>query len=202
MRAYAKLVAENWVRPSGGVANGFWPKSDKEWWCSSGIFGSLAFHLYEETGDASYLKIGLGAIDWLNQQDLFLTDYPLPTVFMYSLEAYSAGLPHIESGAPRHQAAMAQLAKLNTWMAANLGGRAGMNYATQWGSKFGGLPFHLYIQARLTNDPQLRELADKELRCIAKELRRGARHRQPRPVGTVRHDVLRRTAPPRQHRPP
>ncbi|MBM3861879.1 MAG: hypothetical protein FJ395_19830 [Verrucomicrobia bacterium] len=170
VRAYAKLVADNWVRPTGGVCNGHWPKSDKEWWCSSGIFGSLAFHLYEETGDESHLKIGLGTLDWLSRQDLFLTDYPLPTVFMYSLEAYSAGLPHVKPGTPLHQAVMAQLAKLNIWMSVNLGGRAGMNYITQWGSKFGGLPFHLFIQARLTGNQELQALGDKELACIAKEL--------------------------------
>ena len=39
VKAFAKLVADNWVRPSGGVANGYWPTSDKEWWCSTGTFG-------------------------------------------------------------------------------------------------------------------------------------------------------------------
>ena len=113
VKAFAKLVADNWVRPSGGVANGYWPTSDKEWWCSTGTFGALAFCLYKETGDPAYLKIGLGAIDWLSRQDLLTVaeqdkafpKYEItPTVLMYCLEAYSAGLPYLE----RYQGAMAR----------------------------------------------------------------------------------------------
>ena len=48
---------------------------------------------------------------------------------------------------------------------------AGLSYVTQWGSKLGGLPFHLNIQARLTNNPQLRQLGEAELRYIANVLR-------------------------------
>ena len=171
VRFFARLVAKNWVLPSGGVANGLWPKSDKEWWCSTGIFGSVAFHLYAETGDRSFLRIGLGTIDWLNQHDLLgEKDYPMPTVVMYSLEAYSAGLPYLEKGSPRQQAALAQIAKLNEWMMANFGGRAGASYVTQWGSKFGGLPFHLFIQARFMDNPRLRDIGDAELGYVAKVL--------------------------------
>ena len=54
---------------SGGVRNGLWPKFDGEWWCSSGIFASLAFLLYDETGDERYLKTALGAVDSLNRLD-------------------------------------------------------------------------------------------------------------------------------------
>jgi hypothetical protein len=171
VKSFARLVARNYVRPSGGVANGLWPKSDKEWWCSSGIFGSLAFHLYAETGDRSYLRIGLGTIDWLNRQDLLAEKaYSIPTVLMYSLEAYSAAFPYLENDSLRYRAAMAQLAKLDNWMIAHFGGRAGEIYVSQWGSKYGGLPFHLYIQARFTDDPRLREIADAELGYIAKVL--------------------------------
>ena len=95
-------MADRFVRPSGGVTDGYWPKSDDEWWCSTGIFGSLAFHLYAETGDESCLRIGLGTIDWLNRQDLLgMKDYAMPIVLMYSLEAYSASLPYLEAGTPR-----------------------------------------------------------------------------------------------------
>ena len=156
VKAFAKLVADNWVRPSGGVANGYWPTTDKEWWCSTGIFGSLAFCLYKETGDPTCLKIGLGAIDWLNRQDLLTVaerdkafpKYEIePTVLMYCLEAYSAGLPYLETGSPRHKAAMRQLAIAHDWMLGNMAGRSEADYLSQWGSKLGGLPFHLYIYA-------------------------------------------------------
>lgn len=174
VKSFAGLVARNFVRPSGGVTDGYWPKSDDEWWCSTGIYGSLAFCLHDETGDPSYLRIGLGTIDWLNRQDLLapVEFFPpkeiTPTVLMYCLEAYSAGLPHLEPGSERHQGAMAQLAKARKWMEQNLGGRAGIDYISQWGSKFGGLPFHLYVSARhAALGPDAVALADRELRHIA-----------------------------------
>ena len=68
MTAFAKLVKDNYVRPSGGVTDGFWSHFGGEWWCSTGIFGSLAFVLYRETGDEAYLQIGRGVVDWLNRQ--------------------------------------------------------------------------------------------------------------------------------------
>jgi hypothetical protein len=156
IKAFTKLVRENFLRPSGGVTDGYWPSSNDEWWCSTGIFGSLAFCLYKETGDEDYLKIGLGTIDWLNRQDLLTVaekdkDFPTqeikPTVMMYSLEAYSAGLPHLEAGSPRQKAAIAQLAAAHRWMLGNMEGKSEAAYLSQWGSKFGGLPFHLYVYA-------------------------------------------------------
>jgi hypothetical protein len=178
VRAFANLVADRFIRPSGGVTDGYWPKSDKEWWCSTGIYGSLEFCLYDETRDPAYLRIGLGTIDWLNQQDLltvsefFPTKEIRPTVLMYCLEAYSAGLPHLQPGTARHQSALAQWAKLRGWMDQHLGGRAGVNYVSQWGSKFGGLPFHLYIGAKhVSPNEELLRLADGELRYVAEVLR-------------------------------
>ena len=182
VKSYAKLVIDRFVRSSGGVTDGQWPKSDKEWWCSTGVFGSLAFHLYKETGDESYLKIGRGTIDWLNRQDLLTVAvlYPpeqkeniKPTVFMYCLEAYSTGLAHLEPGSPRHKAAMAQLAKAHKWMLTNWGGKAGIAYITQWGGKFGGLPFHVYVYAEhVRQSEHLIAAADDELRYISEQLQR------------------------------
>ena len=181
VQSFARLVAENFVRSSGGVTDGYWPKSDKEWWCSSGIFGSLAFCLYDETGDESYLKIGLGTIDWLNQQDLltvavhFPPETIPPTVMMYCLEAYSAGLPHLEPGTERYQGTMAQWSKALAWMSKSLGGQAGIDYISQWGSKFGGLPFHMYVYAHHVPDSgHVAQAADDELRYIAGVLEKAA----------------------------
>jgi hypothetical protein len=174
VKSFATLVAQNFVRPSGGVTDGYWPQSDDEWWCSTGIYGSLAFCLHDETGDPMYLKIGLGTIDWLNRQDLlapvefFPPKQITPTVLMYCLEAYSAGLPHLEAGTERHKAATDQLAKTQKWMEENLGGRIGIDYISQWGSKFGGLPFHLYVSARhVASGKDAVTLADKELQYMA-----------------------------------
>lgn len=181
VQRFAKLVADHFVRPTGGVTDGYWSQSDQEWWCSTGIYGSLAFCLYDEMHEAKYLDIGRGAIRWLNQQDLLTVSehFPpkeiRPTVLMYCLEAYSAGLPHLEPGSELHKSAMVQLGKLHGWMAQNLGGRAGINYVGQWGSKFGGLPFHLYIYAKYVPDADdVIRLADGELRYIADALRNAA----------------------------
>src|SRR5664279_3837036 len=55
-KSFAALVLGNYIGPGGGICNGLWPKFDGEWWCSSGTFASLAFLLYEETGEKRYLK--------------------------------------------------------------------------------------------------------------------------------------------------
>jgi hypothetical protein len=167
-KAFFKLVADRFVRPSGGVTDGYWPKSDDEWWCSTGIFGSLAFHLYAETREKSYLRIGLGTIDWLNRQDLLgMKDFAMPIVLMYSLEAYSASLPYLQAGTPRRTAALEQLARIHEWILSHRGGRSGIEYASWAGSKSAGLPFHLYLFARhVPGHDKLASTADEELGYI------------------------------------
>jgi len=175
VEAFARLVIDLFVRPSGGVTDGYWPKSDKEWWCSTGIFGSVAFHLYGETGRQRYRAVGLGTIDWLNRQDLLevAVHFPRhqikPTVLMYCLEAYSAGLPYLQRGSDRWRGAIEQLQRAQRWMLANSHGRSGIDYVSQWGSKFGGLPYHVYVFARHVPGDHARLLAaaDRELRHIA-----------------------------------
>ncbi|MCC6124686.1 MAG: hypothetical protein IT426_06980 [Pirellulales bacterium] len=170
VKAFAKLVIDNYVRPSGGITNGHWPKSDKEWWCSSGIFGSLAFLLYKETGDEKYQKVGLGAIDWLNRQD-WLTmaeHYPKiiidPTVMAYCLEAYSPAFPYLEAGSERSKGAMAKWSIALKWMQENQGGQGNRSYVDQWGSKMGFLPYHMYKYAHnVPGSEKFEQAADKEM---------------------------------------
>jgi hypothetical protein len=90
---------------------------------------------------------------------------------MYCLEAYSTGLPHLEPGSERRRAALAQLDKAHDWMRKNWGGRAGIDYISQWGSKFGGLPFHVYVYAaHVPRSEELVAAADRELRYIAERI--------------------------------
>ena len=181
-KAFAKLVMDNYIAETGGVRNGAWPKSTDEWWCSTGIFGSLAALLFDETGDEQYLKAALGAVDWLNQQDLTkderMPEYALskmgPTKLMYVLEAYSAGLSHLEPGSPRHKAALKQISWCAQWMGEQQSqppaGRA-WPCDRGWGMKFGGLPFHQYVYARLL--PGRRDFstaADREMDQLASVL--------------------------------
>ncbi len=175
-KAFAALVMDNYVGPGGGIRNGLWPKFDGEWWCSSGIFGSLAFLLYNETGDERYLKTALGVVDWLNQLDAEAdSNYPLsemgPTYPMYVLEAYSAGMPHLKHGTDRRQAAVAKVSWYLDWIAKQ---QAQPPRARQWpahvrwGMKFGGLPFHQYmLSGHLRDGHKLRAAADREMESLA-----------------------------------
>lgn len=94
-RSFAKLVMENYTRASGGITDGIWPESDREWWCSTGVFTSLAFLLYQETGEEAYRNAALRGLDWLNDMD-FKTAGPFDfkmmpaTIVMYVFEGYSA----------------------------------------------------------------------------------------------------------------
>jgi len=181
VKLYAKLVIDNYVGPEGGITDGLWSKFDGQWWCSTGIFGSLAFLLYNETGDETYRRIGLGTVDWLNRLDFANVGGPIsfeerpPTVIMYMLETYSVALPHLEPGSPRYQGAMVQFNKCLAWMAENQRGRVPTlpwdYHSHNKGAKFGGLPFHMYVDAKYAPDPEaLRAAADQELRYIASVL--------------------------------
>lgn len=176
---YARLVMDKCVMPCGGITDGLWSRFDGEWWCSTGIFGSLAFVLYDQTGDPAYLKVGLRAVDWLNRQrfeNAQHIDYKeaAPSVLMYVFEAYSAGMPHLRRDPIRWEASQGELRRAMDWMAAHQPGRnpkSTWKYESQWGSKLGGLPFHLYVWSRL--QPQgaaIVSAADRDLMHMGKAL--------------------------------
>ena len=170
--AYAKLVMDNYVRPSGGITDGIWKTFDGEWWCSSGIFGSLAFLLYAETGDEKYLKVGLGALDWLNKMDFRKAEYinfkeAAPAVVMYVFEAFSAGMSRLDLQSPLGRASVAHVRAALEWMHENQrggGANSPWDYEKQWGCKLGGLPFHQYVYSRyLPDGAAIATSADQEL---------------------------------------
>ena len=171
VRDFARLVIDNYVGPSGGITDGLWSSFNGEWWCSTGIFGSLCFVLYDQTADPEYLKVGRGAIDWLNRQRFENSSHisfkeAAPTVLMYVFEAYSAGMPRLKADPPRWRASLVEVRRALDWMAANQAGRArsAWNYNSQWGCKLGGLPFHQYVWLRyLPDGPQITAAADQEL---------------------------------------
>ncbi len=176
VKKFADLVIANYIKPSGGVTDGLWKDSSDEWWCSSGIFGSLSFLLYKETGDDRYLHAGQGVVDWLNQCDLAKPQpMPLsqqgPSMPMYFMETYSAGWPYIIKDEARRQASMAKITWCFHWIAGEQAKPVAERQwpiAKQWGSKFGGLPFHQYIFSRyLPEGKQLLANGDQEIRRIA-----------------------------------
>jgi hypothetical protein len=179
VRAFARLVMDNYVRPSGGITDGLWSSFDGEWWCSTGIFGSLAFLLYDQTADPAYLKVGQGAIDWLNRQRFENSAHisfkeAAPAVMMYVFEAYSAGMPHLKADPPRWRASLVEVRRALDWMAAHQEGRGGKSawkYNSQWGCKLGGLPFQMYVWSRyLPEGSQITAAADQELDCLTRLL--------------------------------
>jgi hypothetical protein len=174
-RQFAALVMDNYIGPGGGIRNGLWPKFDGEWWCSSGIFGSLAFLLYDETGEERYLKTALGTVGWLNRLELAKAEpYPVsemgPTMPMYVLEAYSAGLRHLQARNELRKAALARIDSTLEWVTAQqqrppLQRQWPAN--VRWGMKFGGLPFHEYVASRVLPDgPKLIADGDREMAAL------------------------------------
>ena len=124
VRAFAKLAMDNYVGPDGGICNGLWPEYAGQWWCSSATFGTMAFVLYEETGEEKYLKVAQRAMDWLLGQDfrelkpITFQQRPSGTIF-YCFEFYLAGLKHLPPDSPQYQALQHQLDAALDWMAKN-----------------------------------------------------------------------------------
>jgi len=179
VKSFAALVARNYIGEAGGIMNGEWPRYCGEWWCSSGIFGSLAFVLAEETDDPAYREIGRGAVNWLNHLDLTRVKFDFwknsaPSVVMYVLEAYSAGIPSVEQDADPRREAIVQISRQLDWMSDNQVSRGApdrWDYNSQWGSKLGGLPFHMYVLSEFVPDKQkVRDAADAELRHVSSVL--------------------------------
>jgi hypothetical protein len=172
---FADLVLKNYVRSSGGVSDGLWSKSNAEWWCSSGLFGSFSFVLYANTGNERYLRAGLHVTDWLNQLDLTKDQpFPLkqqgPAMIMYVLENYSSGWPYITKNHKRKNAALVKVSWCLDWIAKQEEkpiADSQWKPATGWGMKFGGLPFHQYMFSHYLGDEKLLNAGDQTLQQLA-----------------------------------
>ncbi|HNR67137.1 MAG TPA: hypothetical protein PKN04_04835 [bacterium] len=153
VKSYAAQVLQNYVRESGGITDGIWDDSDEEWWCSTSLFASLAYLMFEQTGEQSYLDIGNEAVDWLFEFDYNTATTPsfdkqgAPTVIFYTLEALTAGWPHLQG--ERRERAQALLGVYVDWVIQNID-RNFSTYIGNWGAKIGGLPFHLLFFERAT----------------------------------------------------
>lgn len=179
VESFAQLVIDNYVGPQGGITDGIWRQFDGQWWCSSGIFGSLALMLYKQTGQERYQRVALGDLEWLNRLDFSKAEHisfekAAPTVVMYVFEAYSTAMGQLKPGSPLYPGALAQIQRALEWMAKNQAGRGAAgpwDYQSQWGSKLGGLPFHMYVYARhVPGGERIRTAADEELRYLSRVL--------------------------------
>jgi hypothetical protein len=173
IRSFARLVIDNYARKDGGITDGLWSYTG-EWWASTAIFGELMFLAYAETHDPQYLKVGLGAADWLNRHDFHKDEKPAfeamyPCMVFYCFEFYATALPYLEPGTARRAAAEAHIAEGFQWLARNQKGRGAeskWNYRLE-GTYLSGTPYLMCVFARCL--PQYRDQvaeADKELRYV------------------------------------
>jgi hypothetical protein len=172
---FAKIVMDNYIGPSGGICNGGWSEFKGEWWCSSGLFGSLAFMLYDATGNPKYLKTGLNDINWLNIQDLTKAKpFPMseqgPSMAMYFLEAYSAGWPFVNKDGKGKDDAVKKVKWCLDWISEQqqvpIQNRK-WKPTEWWGSKFGGLPFYQFVFSKyMPERPDLKNDGDQELKQL------------------------------------
>jgi len=161
-KAYVELVMDKFVRDSGGVTDGYWDKSDKEWWCSTALFSSAAFQLYNLTGDDGYKLAALNGVDWLlnfEYGDSILYDFAdgAPTTIFYILEAYSSALPYLRPSTVRQRRVFEKLSQTAEWIVDNQTSEGTWDYnPDNWGVKLGGLPCHLRIYLKHVNDETTR----------------------------------------------
>lgn len=177
VRAFAKLVMENYVGPDGGISNGLWPEFAGPWWCSSATFGTLAFLLYEETSEPAYLRTARGALDWLLRHDFRdlkpITFRQRPSgIIFYCFEFYLAGLTHLPPEGRQRRTILQQFDIALEWMAANQKTRgAEVPDYLEKNVDLAGLPYLMYgyahVEARLQ---PLRAAADQELAYIGRLL--------------------------------
>lgn len=169
VKAYLELVMEKFVQPSGGVTDGYWHKSDKEWWCSTALFAACALQFYGVAGGEKLKTAALAAIDWLLNFEygdtiLYKFEDGAPTTIFYILEAYSSALPHLEPGSRRQRRIFERFSQTVEWIADRQNRQGGWNYSPDnWGIKLGGLPCHLLIYLRCVPDT-----AARERKCISR----------------------------------
>jgi len=173
VKAFARLVMENYVGPQGGISNGLWPAYDGQWWCSTATFGTMAFVLYKETAEKKYLEVATGALEWMTHQDFRevkpITFQQRPSgIIFYCFEFYATGLRYLKPDSRQYERAIRQIDLALDWMAKNqkTQGANVPDYLVK-NVDMAGLPYLMYAFARQL--PQYRGLigpADSELRYI------------------------------------
>ncbi len=202
IRSFARLVIDSYVRPGGGITDGIYPSWEKEMWCAVEIFGSLMFLAYDETKDPKYLKVALGALDWMNRHDIRKPDHgyiwPMYSgVAFYTGEFYAVALKHLPPGDPRRKACAPQIAGLLAWLKINqrgqgakIGGALG-NVDYLEGTHMAGVP---YVQLIFAQElPEYRDqaaIAAKEM-AIFCGLIEATWAKDPRPVAERSKESIR-----------
>lgn len=178
VKAYARLVLDNYVGEGGGIKNGFYSFTD-EFWCSTACFGTFLFHLHAVTGEDEYLKVALGCVDWMNGHDFAKSEPPAfkelsPGVALYAFEFYAAALPYLKTDGARRQTAEKHIAEFFRWLDKNQksrGAKTDWDYLDKSKAYMSALPYVTYLMAREL--PQYHDqiaAADRELSYVARLL--------------------------------
>jgi len=176
VKSYAELVMRDRIGKDGGIVEVLWGGFRDSWWCSTGTFGALAFLLHDETGEARYLQVGLGALGWMVRHDfrdakvIGFQQRPSGVVF-YDFQLHAAGMKHLPASSKERSAAVAQIRDALKWMATvqiGRGGKPPWGYLDDGHTDMAALPFLMYSFAHQL--PECRDLtaaADQELRYLA-----------------------------------
>jgi hypothetical protein len=157
-RSFATVVLDNFVRESGGVTDGFWQDSDKEWWCSTALFAAFLFQFHGVTGEPRYVQTALRALDWLagfsyDREIIYRFEDGAPTTIFYVLEAYASGLPWLAGGSDRQRSVTGRFSETVEWIVRNQDRRGWWDYnPDNWGVKLNGFPCHLTIYLNHVED--------------------------------------------------
>jgi hypothetical protein len=174
VKAFAKLVMDNYIGPEGGITNGHWSGYAGQWWCSTATAGSLLLLLYEETGEERYLRAGRAALEWMVRQDFRqakpITFQQRPSgIIFYCFELYAIGLRHLTPDSPSYRLAQGQIAEAVAWMKEHPIKQVPGDWEIfDIHSDIAGLPYLKLIFAReLSQYRQLSITADEDLARIA-----------------------------------
>ncbi|MDP7040881.1 MAG: hypothetical protein QGI45_17125, partial [Myxococcota bacterium] len=150
VQQFADLVIDQFVRPSGGVTDGYWKKSQKEWWCSTAIFTSLLYQLYAETKEKQYLKNAQNSLTWLlnlkYEKSLIQGSFikQAPAMLFYIFEAYSSALPYTQNNTALRQKLLGRFSE-GVLRAVDILEGSAPSAASWWATKKYGLLFHIQV---------------------------------------------------------
>ncbi|MBN1395885.1 MAG: hypothetical protein JW959_12755 [Pirellulales bacterium] len=172
VKAYARLVIDNYVGEGGGINNGSWWEYEGEWWCSTSTYGTFLLHLHVVTGKDEYLKVAMGCVDWMNAHGVGKSEPAgftqiSPGIALYAFEFYAAALPYLKADGPRRRTVEKHVAEYFKWLDANQktrGAKTDWKYLQMGKTYMSAMPYVTYLTAREL--PQYRDqvaAADREL---------------------------------------
>ena len=175
VRSFLRLVIDNYVGKQGGITDGEWGMFAGEYYCSTATCGSLMFLAYAETKDPQYMRVALGALDWLNRRDFGKPEPPATDPLnaceaFYCGEFYAVAMKNLIPTDRLRKAAAKQIGLLIQWVKdhqASPDGNSKVDYFSA-DPYMGGMPYLQYVYAReLPEYGDQAASGDQELRHVA-----------------------------------